>query len=362
MPRTQSHLWARIVSFGNLLAAYRRAAQGKRSRPVVAEFEFRLEDNLLALHDDLRSGRYAPGPYQQFYVHAPKRRLIAAAPFRDRVVHHALINVIGPLFERQFNPDSYANQVGKGTHAALNRCTHYLRAYPYVLPLDIRQYFPSIDHAILHHQLARTVTDERALALCDQIMASGLSLPAPHELVYFPGDDVFAALRPRGLPIGNLTSQFWGNVYLTALDHFIKRRLRCPGYVRYVDDMLLFGSDKAQLHGWREAVRDQLAALRLTLHEHSAQPRPCRIGLPFLGFQVFPYRRRLKRRNVVNARRRLKHRQQQCRVGDITQAQLTASVRSWLGHASHGRTRGICRAVLAEAGLLAEAWHAFDRP
>ena len=122
--------------------AYRKAARGKRGKPAAAGFEFRLEENLLALQEELRSGCYQPGPYVSFPIHDPKRRLISAAPFRDRVVHHALVNVIEPLFERRFIHDTYANRKGKGTHRALDRCTQYLRRYAYVLPIDVRQFFP----------------------------------------------------------------------------------------------------------------------------------------------------------------------------------------------------------------------------
>ena len=230
-------LWDRLTSFSNLCLAYKKAARGKRGKAAVAAFEFDLETNLFDLQAELKSGHYQPGAYTSFLIHDPKRRLISAAPFRDRVVHHALCNLIEPLFERQFIFDTYANRVGKGTHRALDRATQYLRRFRYVLPLDICQFFPAIDHAILFARLSRTLHDPRVLDLCQRILRSGQDvLVAEYQMTYFPGDDLFAAHRPRGLPIGNLTSQFWANVYLNDLDHFIKRHLRVPGYVRYVDD------------------------------------------------------------------------------------------------------------------------------
>ena len=295
-----------------------------------------------------RRDRYQPGPYASFPIHDPKRRLISAAPFRDRVVHHALVNVIEPLFERRFIYDTYANRKGKGTHRALDRCTRYLRRHAYVLPLDVRQFFPSIDHAILSDTLAAVIGDGQVLDLCGRIIASGEGvLSDEYDMVYFAGDDLFAVNRPRGLPIGNLTSQFWANVYLDPLDHFIKRVLRCPGYVRYVDDMLLFADDKRELHAWRDAVIDFLAALRLTLHENRAQPRPWRCGVPFLGFQVFPDHRRLKRRKAVQARRRLKHKALQVRQGELS-AGPTQGQCAGLGQPrSLRRYVGAARVVLA---------------
>jgi retron-type reverse transcriptase len=352
MSQRYYHLWEAVTAFENLLLAWRKARRGKRDRPVVAAFEYDLEANVLALQAELRDGSYRPGPYASFTIHEPKRRLISAAPFRDRVVHHALMNVIGPLFERQFIFDTYANRVGKGTHAALDRCTAYLRRFAYVLPLDVRQFFPAVDHAILLEILGRTLADAQVLELITRIVAGGAGVQAAeYEMRYFPGDDLFAVNRPRGLPIGNLTSQFWANVYLNGLDHFVKRELKCRGYVRYVDDLLLFADDKATLHAWRAAVIAHLAGLRLTVHENSAQPRPCRVGLPFLGFQVFPDHRRLKRRNVIQARRRLKGLRHAYRLGQVGPKQIRARVQSWLSHASHGDTYRLRRALLREFKL-----------
>ena len=161
--------------------------------------------------------------------------------------------MIEPIWERRFIHDSYANRVGKGTHRALDRCQAFARRYPYVLQSDIRQFFPSIDHALLHTEFSRLIRDEDVLWLCDQILASGAgALPENREPAYFPGDDLFAPLRPRGLPIGNLTSQFWANVFLNSFDHFVRRNLGCKAYVRYVDDMLFFADDKRTLWGWKQ--------------------------------------------------------------------------------------------------------------
>jgi hypothetical protein len=150
------------------------------------------------------------------------------------------------------------------------------------------------------------------------------------------------------LPIGNLTSQFWANVYLNGLDHFIKRQLKCRAYIRYVDDMLLFSDDKQELHEWRTHIIEYLASLRLTLHENSAQPRPSRVGLPFLGFQVFPDHRLLKRRKAVHARRRLKALAAQYHSGQVDEKKVKACVQSWVEHARYGDTTGLRRAILSQ--------------
>ncbi len=345
--KTDKHLYQRICAFDNIYAAYRQARRGKRKFASVATFEFNQEDELLALRDALQTGTWQPGPYHSFYVHDPKRRLISAAPFRDRVVHHALVNVIGPVWESRFIFDTYANRIGKGTHAALDRCQQYARRFRYLLPCDLKQYFPSIDHAILRAELTRRIHDDAALALCDRIIASGAGVLAEsYDMQWFAGDDLFAALRPRGLPIGNLTSQFWANVYLNDFDHFVKRDLKCAGYVRYVDDFLLFGDDKAQLRDWRTALIERLAGLRLRLHEARAQVSPVTSGIPFLGFHVYSDHRRLKRRNGARFQRRLKALARQYARGALPLERVTASVRGWVNHARHGDTYGLRRAVL----------------
>lgn len=207
MSRKFDHQWSQLASFENLILAFRKAAKGKRSKPSVAAFEFDLEPNLFALQAELRDGNYLPGGYASFHIHEPKRRLISAAPFRDRVVHHALVNVIEPIYERKFIHDVYANRNGKGTHRALDRCTQFLRRFEYVLPMDVRQFFPSIDHAILHGVLAQTLADQRVLDLASKIIAGGAGVQRDeYEMVYFPGDDLFAADRPRGLPAPASTS------------------------------------------------------------------------------------------------------------------------------------------------------------
>ena len=347
-----TRLYPQICAWDNLLTAYYRARAGKRGQAPAAAFERKLEDNLIALQDDLLAETYRPGPYHSFYIHEPKRRLISAAPFRDRVVHHALCNIIEPPFERRFIFDSYANRVGKGTHRALDRCQHFARRFRYALQLDVVQFFPSVDHALLKAELSRVIGDAPTLRLCDVILASGEGVQTEeYNMVYFPGDNLFAAERPRGLPIGNLTSQFWANVYLNRFDHFVKRDLKCPAYVRYVDDLILFADDKRTLWEWRAAILDYLAGLRLTIHIERAHPRPVTEGLPFLGFTVFPTHRLLKAQKAVSFRRHLKGRLADYAAGRIPINDLHASVRGWVNHVRYGDTWGLRRAVLSGASV-----------
>jgi len=341
-----------LCAWENLLRAYRRASKGKRGHRNVAAFEFRLEDNLIALQDELTSGTYRPGPYVNFVIHEPKRRLISAAPFRDRVVHHALCNLIEPVFERTFVSSSYANRVGKGSHRALGHAQRLARRYRYVLRCDVRQFFPSIDHQALRALLSRKLPDPQVMNLIDRILASGAHVhEEAFDMVFFRGDDLFAALRPRGLPIGNLTSQFWANVYMNPLDHFVKRELRCQGYVRYVDDMLLFANEKGTLHEWLRGISERLAWLRLVLHE-AAHAVPVTEGFPFLGFTVFPWRRRLKRRKGIHFQRRLKRLVLDNRARKVTDGALLASLRGWINHVRFANTVGLRTAVLRGCRLL----------
>jgi retron-type reverse transcriptase len=339
-------MYHELTSWANLLSAYKKASKGKRRFSYVAEFELNLEDNLLQLQDELRGKTYQPGNYNSFYIHEPKRRLISAAPFRDRVVHHALCNLIEPLFERSFIFDSYANRIGKGTHRALNRCQQFARRYPFVLQCDLRQFFPSLDHAVLRSILSAKIFDSDVLWLIDQILKSGEGvLCESYNMVYFPGDDLFATERPRGLPIGNLTSQFWANVYLSPFDHFIKRDLRCKAYLRYVDDFLLFSKSKSALWEWKHAIIARLAKQRLTVHEHG-HPRLVNEGIPFLGFIIYPNRRRLKRRKGIYFQRRYRQMMANLRRNNLPLAKMTASVRGWVNHARFGNTIGLRKAIL----------------
>ena len=348
-----------LYSWDNLLDAYRKAAKGKRRSPPVAAFERRLEDHLLALQIELKEGSYRPGAYRHFFIHEPKRRLISAAPFRDRVVHHALCRLIEPIFERLFIPDSYANRLGKGTHRALDRAQFFSRRNRFVLHLDIQQFFPSVDHSILADLLAGHVHDLRVLRLARLILESGRSVP--HDAAapgYFPGDDPFSIQRPRGLPIGNLTSQFWANVYMNPIDQYIKRTLQCSAYLRYVDDLLLFAHDIDRLWEWKSAIVRRLEGLRLRIHP-KAQPHPVSEGFAYLGFVVYPERRRLLRRNAVHYRRKLKRLVRQVERGEAEWTDLQASIGGWINHVRFGNTVGLQKAVLD--GLIMDVETINDR-
>jgi RNA-directed DNA polymerase len=341
----------KVVAWENLWLAFRRAARGKRGHPPAAGFEHQVADRLVRLQGELRSGSYRPGEYTHFYIHEPKRRRISAAPFRDRVVHHALCNVIEPVFDRTFIAHSYANRRGKGTHRAIDYLQRCAQSHRYVLRMDIVKHFPSLDHAVLRAELAKVIEDDWVLSLTDRILAGGAAAPAgEYQMVYFPGDDLFAANRPRGLPIGNLTSQFWSNCLMNPLDHFVVDELGCAAYLRYVDDFCLFSNQKRELWGWKGAVQGKLAEMRLTIHP-GAQVMPVTEGIPWLGWVVWPHRRRLKARNAVKFTRRLASNLALYHSGHISFAELDAGVQGWLNHVSYGDTWGLRRHIFSMRAL-----------
>ena len=234
VPKRHPDLFSEIADFNALMRAAHRAIRSKRGKPGAAAFMAELETEVLRLERELLARNWRPGRYVEIEIFQPKHRLVSAAPFRDRVVHHALCSVVEPIFERGFIFDSYANRLGKGTHKAIWRYERYRDRYRHVLRCDIYRYFPAIDHLILKADLRRRISCPRTLWLLDAVIDG--SNPQEPVHTHYPGDDLLTPLaRRRGLPIGNLTSQFFANVYLDGLDHFATEVLRAP-YVRYVDD------------------------------------------------------------------------------------------------------------------------------
>ncbi len=331
------NLWPQITAFANLLNAAQKAQKAKRFRDNVLDFNYHRETELLKLQAALRDRTYLPGAYRTFEIVEPKRRLISAAPYRDRVVHHALCNIIGPLFEAGFIYDSYANREFKGTHRALKRFTRYSRASRYVLQCDIQKYFPSIDHEILKTLIRRKIKCKDTLWLIDLIIDNSNEQPA--AVFHFPGDDMLTPLnRRRGLPIGNLTSQFFANIYLDRFDHFVKETLLIKRYVRYVDDFALFADDRTVLEAARQEIEADLATLRLKIHPIKSQLFETRQGANFLGFRVLPDRIRVRTENLRRSRRRLRQLHQDYTAQRLPLAQVQRSLQGWEAHLKHGDT------------------------
>ncbi len=340
-------LFAQVYDFENLHAAYRRARAGKRYKPEVLAFDERQEENLLALRDELRSGAYRHGPYRHFIVNDSKKRSIMAAPFRDRVMHHALCAVIAPVFERGFIYDSYACRRGKGTHAAVARMRSFVRGAgyreAYILKCDISKYFASIDHDVLYALIEKKIRDERVLALVRAIIES-------------------AGEGGAGIPIGNLTSQLFANIYLNELDQFAKHELRIRRYIRYMDDFAVVDTDKRRLAAYRERIAGFVSArLKLSLHPKKSTIAPARLGVDFLGYRLFERRTRLRAstvRRFVKRTRSLLCGLEKMRGGGASQEEVDAAKRhlaeslaSWSAYARHADSFRLRESLFRRLGL-----------
>lgn len=328
--RRQFDILERFANFEALYGAHMRARKGKRDRAEVMRFSQDLEAQLLQLCRQLQAGAFRTGRYRFFRVFEPKERTVAALPYRDRVVHHALIHEIQPLFERSFHHDSYACRDGKGMHAGADRAQQFLRQVQrghgriYVLKADISKYFDNIDHGVLKRLLRRRIGCPATLAVCDEIIDSTA---------------VVGDLTPKGLPLGNLTSQLWANVYLHELDEFVKHGLREKRYLRYMDDFCIVHHDKAHLHQVREQIEAFLwDQLRLTTNSKT-QVFPVGAkngrGLDFLGYKIWPHCRRVRKDCVLRMRKKMRRMQRQYARGDIELDDVRAVVASWIGHTSH---------------------------
>lgn len=285
--RRAAQLFDRIIEPDNLLRAFFRASRGRRGRAETREFASALRARLKTMAEQVCDATIPLGRSMQFVIHDPKQRIITAPCFEERVLHHAIMNVCEPVFERWLIHDTYACRVGKGRLKALARAQAFARRFPWFLKLDVRHYFDSVPHEALVDRLRRIFKDRPLLELLERIVRS-------HR----------AALGV-GLPIGSLTSQHFANFYLGWFDRFAKEDLRAEGYVRYMDDMVIWGSTSCELHDALARIAQFLSGdLRLTLKPTPYWNRSMH-GVDFLGVRVFPSRLVLNRRSRVRFRRKL---------------------------------------------------------
>ena len=289
--KTHRDLFSRLCEYDNLQLAFMKARKRKSSKEYVKRFEEQLQLELVKLQWELLTGIYRPRPLKTFTVRDPKTRKISASNFRDRVVHHAICNLLEPIFERRFIHDTFANRKGKGTKATLERMDAFLRRVSgpqgegFALKADIRKYFESVDQKKLLEILGRKVKDRQLLQLISIILQNHKSDR--------PG---------KGMPLGNLTSQFFANVFLGELDYFVKHGLGAKHYLRYVDDFVILGRSREQLEGWQKRIGVFLQdELRLQLHPDKTKIISLRSGVPLVGFRVFRHYKLLKK----NAARRI---------------------------------------------------------
>jgi retron-type reverse transcriptase len=320
--KTYKNLYSKICAFENVHLAYLKARRDKRYKAEVLAFSANLEENLINIHNHLIWKSYRPSPYRYFTIYEPKERLIAALPFVDRVVHHALCNIIEPICERSMIYDSYACRQRRGVLAGVLRTTQFLRdahrrwGKVYCLKADVRKFFPSIDHEVLKKIIRRHIACPDTLGMIETIIDS-------------TGDNV-------GLPIGSLTSQLWANVYLNELDHFIKERLRQQYYIRYMDDFIILNDDKPTL---QRTLKDITAFLDENLHltlnaKTQIFPSGSR-SVDFLGYRIWPDHRLLRKVNVRRTKRKLHKFERLYAEGQIGLNDIHPSVMSWMGHAMH---------------------------
>ena len=322
------NLYEQIVDPENLRLAFIKSVRGKCGKPEVIAYTARLDENLRLLRDQLLARQVDAGHYHFFKVFEPKERNICAAAFPERVLHHAIMNVCEPVLERYAIHDSYACRKGKGMHAAVTRAQQFTRRFGWYLKLDIRKYFDSIDQGVLMNLLERRFKDRDLLALIRRILGTYETAPG------------------KGLPIGNLLSQHMANFYLGHLDHWIKETLRAKGYVRYMDDFVLWSDEKTVLKQYLAAICDFLAEeLALDLKDNIQINRSVR-GVPFLGYRVFPYCLALG----PTARRRFAHKlrgyEQEWMDGNWSEAELARHMESLLSYVRFADTLALRRDVV----------------
>ena len=345
MGKKYKHIYQDICTFENLWVASRKTRRGKRHTIDAVAFEYNLEENLFNTREKLLNEDYQFGEYRKFKITEPKERLIASAPYCDRVVHHALCNVIEPILDRAMIFDSYACRIGKGSHSALDRAQYFLKKYKYTLKYDIKKYFFTIDHKILLQDLEKKITDSKVLILINRVLATYTS--EKDYYFNFDGDDLFDTIRPKGLPIGNLTSQLFANYYLTTLDRFLKEQLKIKGYLRYMDDGIIFSKSRTELRDIRDAVTEFCSQKRLKIHENKTQIAPIKNGVRFLGFHLYQSHRRILRENLKRFKKKFRKRCMAYSDGELAWENLLLSINAWLGFIGRNKHQKLINEILS---------------
>ena len=333
--KTYRNFYSELTSFENIFLAYKKARKHKSTRNYVIEFEKDLLNNILKLKHELETCTYTPEPLKTFILRDPKTRKISKSEFRDRIVHHALFNVLEPIYEKRFIYDSCANRKNKGNLFAIRRFYKFLRKVTkngtltinkynnnsiisYCLKADIKHYFETVDQQILLKIIKRKVKDEKVIWLTEQI------------LINFN-----TKIKGKGMPLGNLTSQFFANIYLNELDYFIKHNLRIKYYIRYVDDFVILHESYDQLLKWKGYISGFLIDnLKIELHKDKSRIIPLSRGIDFIGFRNFYYYKLLRNRNV----RKMKNKIRSYKEGIITKDKITESFQGWQAYAKWANT------------------------
>ncbi len=334
-------MYEHLCSYENLFLAYKKARKGKTKRRYVKRFEKNLKENLIKLRKELLNQTYKTYKLKTFILRDPKTRKISKSSFRDRIMHHLIILGIGNKFEKSFIFDSHANQIGKGTHKALERFDKFKRKVSknntracFVLKADIKHYFEEVDHKILSNIIQRKIKDEKLIWLIQTILGN-----------YRGGGE--APSTEKGMPLGNLTSQFFANLYLHELDFFVKHKLKAKYYIRYVDDFVILHNSKKQLKKWKKQINEFLKRkLKIELHPNKSRILLLGQGIVFLGFRVFFYHKLIRKSNLINFERKFNQLNILFKEGVISREKAVESLEGWLAYASHANTYKYRRHVI----------------
>lgn len=340
MPKTTNGLWEKLIDFENLHEAFQDARHGKRYRLDVMRFAANLEENLVNLQNHLIWKTWMPGKQREFTVFEPKMRMIQAPPFEDRVIHHALVRVVNPLFEAKFIQDSFACREGKGTQRAVFRAQQFARIAKrnwgdkvYVLKADISRYFASIRHDVLMGEIERTISDKDVLWLWRQVLSG-----------YGHDDGV-------GLPVGALSSQLGANIMLNRLDHIAKDDMGLRFYVRYMDDFVAILPDKSAAQKAMRDLGEAVNGLGLSLNPKTAI-HPWQRGIDFCGYRIWPTHILPRKRNIKRARADFRQLMCQYFDGDVGLPEVRQRVMSFLAYAKHCNARRTVEGVLGDLVLV----------
>jgi len=332
MANTYKRIYSGVYEFANLYNAYQKAVKAKRYKDDIMDFSYNLELNLIKISHHLKNHTYVPGKYHRFKVYEPKKREIAALPFRDRIVQHAFNNVVEPIFDKAFIFDSYACRKGKGTHKGMYRIVDFLRKLSpsaYCLKGDIANYFPSIKHAILLNLIEKKIKDGDLMKLVKVIIFSN----------HTRGKSGY------GIPVGNLTSQIFANIYLDYFDYFIKHQLHCKYYVRYVDDFIVLDEDKRVLGKiFKQSEEFLHQNLELKLNRKSSI-FPVKQGIDFLGYRIWKTHRLLRKGSVKRMKKKIAFLKKQG-AGNMSSEKVRSEIAAWLGHCRHASTYNLRKKIL----------------
>lgn len=327
------NVFEKIISLENLFSAWDKFKSDKQKKRDVQRFEWQLEENIFQLHRDLEYRRYKHGAYASFYIHDPKQRHIHKATVRDRILHHAVFTALNPIFEPTFISNSLSCRIDKGTHKGIDILDKITRQTSddsfkpcFVLKCDIKKFFETIDHGILLNIIRKRLKDNDTMRLLEEIIGS---FSSKYSTIF----------ERKGVPIGNLTSQLFANIYLNEFDQFIKHKLRVKNYVRYTDDFAIVAGNKLYLESIIAPIRSFLAIkLALELHPQKITIRKFHQGVDFLGYILLPHHRLLRTKTKQRIFRKLKKRIKEYKNGAINKQTLEQSLQSYLGVLSHANT------------------------